>query len=190
MTQPTIKAINANPIKLNNGTVLHGGNVSSTGPIQKNLSLADTTYLPYYGSHPNLADGSPVESGTVGTQKAISAGVFAKMEENKYVGKILGTRVAQTSNTFLRSGASDISGRHPMNHYARGDRRYNITSWSYTTGAATKGGSAGVRVTYVDPETGNTQAVEPFPTKTVPGRIVFMVNGKSATRTTYSQKNG
>lgn len=183
------KAITANPVKHNNGTVLQGGNVSSTGPLANDLSLGETTYNPgFYGSRVNLGDGSVLESGTVGTMKAISAGQFAKMEDGKYVGKILGTRVAQTANTFLRSGASDIAQKRPL-HYAKGNRRYDITSWSYTTGAATKGGSAGAKVTYIDPETGSAQAMEPLPTKTVPGRLVYMVNGKTATKSVYSQNN-
>lgn len=184
------KAITANTVKHNNGTVLMGGNVSSTGPLANDLSLAETTHNPgFYGSRVVLADGSVLESGTIGTQKAISAGQFAKMEEGKYVAKILGTRVAQTSNTYLRSGAADIASRKPL-HYAKGNRRYHITSWSYTTGAATKGGSAGAKVTYIDPETGNTQASEPLPTKTVPGRLVYMINGKTPERDTYSSRNG
>lgn len=184
------KAITANTVKHNNGTVLMGGNVSSTGPLSSDLSLAETTHNPgFYGSRVALADGSPVESGTIGTQKAISTGQFAKMEEGKYVAKILGTRVAQTSNTFLRSGASDINSRVPYN-FARGNRRYHITSWSYTTGAATKGGSAGARVNYIDPETGSAQSFEPQPTKTIPGRLVYMINGKTPERDTYNSRNG
>jgi hypothetical protein len=185
----TTKAITGNAIKHNNGTILHAGNVNtSTGPIQSDLSLGETTYAPFYGSRGILADGSPLESGTIGTMKANSNGTFNKMEDGKYVAKILGTRVAGVTNNVLRSGASDIASRKPL-HYARGNRRYDITSWSYTTGAATKGGSAGALVTYIDPETGSAQAMEPKPTKAVPGRLVFMVTGKTATKTTYSQNN-
>jgi hypothetical protein len=184
------KAITGNAYKHNNGTVFHGGNVNTTtGPLQKNLSIADSTYAPYYGSHVNLGDGSVLESGTVGTQKAISGGNFASMEQGAYVAKILGTKVAGITNTILRSGASHTNTRVPFN-YAKGTRRYHITAWSYTTGAATKGGSAGGRINYYDPETGNTQAVEPYPTKAVPGRLVYMVTGKTATTDTYQAQNG
>jgi len=188
----TQKAISANTYKPegNTGVVFQGGAVDTVdGPIPRSLTIAESTdqHENTYGSKVVLAV-SPAQSGNLGTAKALAAGVFAGQEEGKYVAKILGTRVAQTDNTFLRSGASDIASRDTL-HYKHGDRALQENSWDYETGAVTKGANAGSGVYYVDPETGSTVTVEARPSKTVPGRFTFMVNGKTATNNVYSQRN-
>lgn len=117
-------------------------------------------------------------------------GTFAKMGVRQFVGTIIGNTVAGIASSVLRiPGAHFI--RFPYNP-ARGNRRYDITSWSYTTGAATKGANAGVQVLYHDIAGNNDNlAYEPFPTRAVPGELTYNAGGRNGAVTAdYSQKNG
>lgn len=181
----TTTVIAGQPTKNNGGTLLNAGTIADSAFV--NLSLAtNTDPLMNYGSkvHESV---SPASSGNVGTFRPLSAGTFGKMEVGQYVGKIVGVRIAGTDNTFLRSGAAETSDRTSL-HYARGNRRYDITDWSYTTGAATKGGNEGVLVQYVNPVGGATVAHEPFPTDAVPGELVYMVTGLTADQDDYQPR--
>lgn len=178
----TQAAISGNVTKNDGGSILHAGSIASSR--WANITLATTTdNAENYGSKVFEAV-SPTSSGNIGTFRPLSAGAFGTYEVGQFVAKVLGTRIAQTDNTFLRSGAAETASRTSL-HYARGNRRYDITDWSYTTGAATKGGNEGVLFTYTDPETGSAQAHEPFPTDAVPGRLVYMVTGKIPDQDTY-----
>lgn len=180
----TQAVISGNATKNDGGTLLHAGNVASSRFA--NLSLATNIHEAEYGSKVHEAV-SPNSSGNVGTFRPLTAGVFGKMETGQYVAKVIGTRIAQTDNTFLRSCAAETSDRTSL-HYARGNRRYDISDWSYTTGAATKGGSQGDLFTYVDPVGGGSQAFEPFPTDLVPGELVYMVTGKTPDQDDYKAR--
>lgn len=178
----TTAAISGNTTKNDGGSILHAGTIASTR--WANITLATTTdNSESYGAKV-FESVSPVSSGNVGTFRPISGGVFGQMEVGFFVAKVLGTRIAQTDDTFLRSGAAETSSRTSL-HYARGNRRYDITDWSVLTGAATKGGNEGVLFTYVDPEGGSSVSTEPFPTDSVPGKLVFMSTGKIPDQNTY-----
>lgn len=159
--------------KNNNGTVLNGGNVSSTGPLSNNLTLGKSAYSIQYGSRV-----PPANNPRVGTAPApISGGTYAVMADGKYIARyISGNVIAGVSNTVLRGPASDYS-RRPINKSEKA-RRYNIISWDYVTGAATKGGSAGASYNMVDPLVpgGSTASFDSAanPTFSVPGELVYM----------------
>ncbi len=179
----TTTAVGATVPVNDGGTILHAGTIASTR--WSNLTLATTTIdNGKYGSLVIEAGGSPGQSGNLGTLKPLSAGVFGKMEVGQFVAKVLGTRIAQTDNTFLRSGAAETASRTSL-HYGRGNRRYDIIDVSAFSGVVSKGGNEGALVTYIDPEDGTTQAFEPFPTDAVPGRLVYMVTGKTPQQDTY-----
>jgi hypothetical protein len=181
----TQAAVSGNSVKNDGGSLLHAGSIASSR--WANITLATTTdNSESYGSKVFEAV-SPVSSGNVGTFRPLNAGVFGKMEVGQFVAKVLGTRIAQTDNTFLRSGAAETASRTSL-HYARGNRRYDITDWSYTTGAATKGGNEGNLFTYVDPVGGAAQAHEPFPTDAVPGELVYLVSGKTPDQDNYKAR--
>lgn len=181
----TTKPVSGANVKNDGATVLHAGNIGSSRFT--NLSLATTLdNLSKYGSQVIEAV-SPAESSNLGTLKPLSDGVFGQMETGEYVGKVIGTRIAQTNSSFLRSCGAETSSR-TMLHYAKGNYRYDITGWSYTTGAATKGGNAGDSFTYVDPETGNTLTSEAEPTADIPGRLVYKEAKNLPVQDTYKPR--
>lgn len=162
-------------------TILQAGN--STATYVDNLSLANNLTNEPAGSKVHLAT-APSDSGNVGGIKALSAGRFAQMETGKYVGKIIGDRIAQTDNTTLKSPGSDV-GNNDSLHYGTGNRRYHITAWDYATGVATKGGSAGAAFTYYDPENDTAIGSEPRPTRSVPGEITYQYGSLTPVMTNY-----
>lgn len=128
------------------------------------------------------------DSTTAGSYKVFS-GDFAKMTKGRYVGRIIGTHIAGSTTSLMRTPASDFF-KFPI-PVAKGSRRYNITSWDYVTGAATKGANAGDLTKYHDIANNNdTLASEALPTRAVPGELQYMVTGNTATMADYSQKNG
>lgn len=182
----TTTAISGQPQKNNGASVLHAGNIDGVN-VTNNLSLATNAHdVPWATDLVYLAV-SPVSSGNVGNMKPLSAGIFNKMEEAQYVAKIIGTRIAQTDDTFLRSGAAETNDRTSL-HYSRGYRQYDVSSWDYVTGAATLGGSEGTAITFHDPVAGTTIAVEPFPTDSVPGELVYRDGSASPTQDDYKAR--
>ncbi len=126
---------------------------------------------------------------TEGFYKPFS-GDFSKMTARRYIGTTIGTHIAGTASSLMRTTASDYF-RVPYGR-AFGNRRYNVTSWNYLTGAATKGANAGDLVKYHD-ISGNvdTLAAEPFPTRAIPGELVYFNGLKGGpAMADYSQKNG
>lgn len=173
------KVISGNNYNNGGGTFLHGGTSSNTANNSQSLS-DDTHQTPV---------GSQVRNGTTyGTTKAISAGVFGSYEVGKYISSLVTSRIAQTSNTVLLGGASETVARRSGIHTSQGSRRYHITSWSYTTGLATKGGNAGDRVAFIDPATGGAQTAEPRPSNAVPGELVYMYGALTAAMSNYSAR--
>jgi len=181
----TQAAVTGNVTKNDGGTLLHAGTVASSRFV--NMTLATVTDGgDNYGSKVFEAV-SPNSSGNIGTFRPLSAGVFGKMEVGFYVAKVLGTRIAQTDDTFLRSGAAETASRTSL-HYARGNRRYDITDVSAISGVVSKGGNEGALFNYIDPVGGGAQIHEPFPTNAVPGELVYMVTGKIPDQDNYKAR--
>jgi len=171
------KTISGNDYKNVGSTLLNGG--TTTNPKTNVTSLLDHALVTRGGS-------KVINSSSVGTTKALSSGVFASYEAGKYVMYKLGSRLAGTDNTFLLTGVSH-SGVNAL-HLGRGNYRYHITGWSYTTGAATKGGNAGDAFTYFDPENNTTINVEPRPTADVPGELVYMYGALTPAMADYKAR--
>src|SRR3990167_374415 len=130
----TTTAISGQPTKNKGGTILNAGNVNAA--LANNLSLSTASYRDgNIGSKVFLAV-SPYSSGNFGTHKPLSGGVFAQMEKNQYVAMIIGTRIAQTSNTTLASGAADFAQNRDTRRVVAKYQRLHITSWNAVTGAA------------------------------------------------------
>ena len=187
MKMASTKAISGNNKQNDSSTIFHGGNVAADSKVNV-LTIAETTTNTPFGSKVHKSF-DVADSGNIGAIKALDAGVFSSYEEGEYTAKVIGTRVAQTTNNLLRSGSSDYGQNRDGLHYARGNYRYDITSWDYVTGAATKGGSAGVLVTYWDPATGTTQAMEPKPTTAVPGELVYMYGSLVPSQDDYKPRS-
>lgn len=177
----TTTAISGNPQKNNGATVLMAGNIDSSDTVTRNLTQNELAYTSGYGSSVSESVGE--------THKPLTAGVFGKMETGQYVAKILGTRVAQTDETFLRGGGAETNARK-MLHYSSGYRRLHHTAWDYVTGAVTKGGNAGDAVTFTDPADGTTIAKEPYPTDAVPGELTYHTGSSEPTTDEYKPRTG
>ena len=184
----TTTAVSGQPRRNNGGTVFNAGNFS-VGNITNGITLVENAFHKGYGTHVILADGSVGQSGNIGTQKVNSGGVFGKMEAGEYLIRTYSDRLAQQNSTVLASAGSDTTSRRSL-HYSRGYRRYNITAWSYITGAATKGASAGALVGFVDPVGGGAISFEAYPTDAVPGELVYMVTGVTPTQDDYKPRTG
>jgi len=159
------KAVSANAYKKkNSATVLGAGNVTTTGEF-----AAVTNNLTLRSSVPDqVMYGSQVTDSYA--RKVISAGNFPQSLTGNYIVKGLSPTIAGQTNTLLRSGSSEYGQkRYPKPKL--GDRRLHITSWSYTTGAATKGGSAGNTMSWgsADEAFGGTNAI--------PGELTYMITG-------------
>ena len=129
------------------------------------------------------------DSTTAGYYKPFS-GDFSKMTARRYIGTTIGTHVAGSASSLMRITSSDYF-RVPFNR-AAGYRRNHVTSWSYTTGAATKGANAGDLIKLHDIANNvDTLTSEPFPTRSVPGELVYFNGLKGGpAMSDYSQKNG
>lgn len=177
------KAFTSRAIVNNGGTALGAGD-SGTKLDELSLAANNNTYLdPGYGSKVYQAV-SPVDSGNLGTIKPYSAGVFGQMEKGEYIMRGEMSRLASTDSTLLRCPGSE-GFRKPYNA-ARGNYRYDNTSWDYVTGAVTKGGSAGASFGYINPVGGGAVTQEPFPTALVPGELCYMVTGITPTQDDYA----
>jgi len=156
----TVNAISGQPEKNAGGTILNAGSSSNS----ETNALTVRTALANESSESKVVD-------ITGVDPLISGRRFASMAEGEYIGTIIGTKIAGTTDNTLRSGASHHS--QPSMHYARGWRRKHLTGFNILTGAATYGGNAGDLSTYIDPVSGSAQAVEPYPTNAVPGEFVY-----------------
>lgn len=162
--------------------VVYGTNVTGYNTIHRvtvvtdaNNVQTDVTYTANTSTH--------------GSYKAFS-GNFGKMVSRQYVGMVIGSYVAGVASSTLR-----IPGAHFIRHgipVARGNRRYNVTSWNAVTGAATKGANAGDAVYYHDVANNNDSLqAEVMPTRAIPGELVYDSGHRSGpTMADYSQKNG
>ena len=180
----TTKAVAGSTQKNNGSTILNGGTTSN--PANNILTFAQNTVTPKPKGVVQAV--SALESGNLGTLKAVSGGNFSHQTAGEYTGMIIGTKIAGVTNNVLKSPASDKGSRKAL-HYGRGNNRYDVTTYNYFTGAATKGGNAGVAFTYWDPVAGTAIAVEPKPTSSIPGELTYMVNGVTPTQDDYKAKN-
>lgn len=176
----TQAAISGQPTKNKGGTILNAGNASAS--LINNLSLSTNGYRDgNIGSKIFLAV-SPYSSGNLGTTKPISAGVFAQMEKGKYVGMIIGSRIAQTNNTTLQSGAADFAQNRDTRRVAPTYQRLHITSWNASTGAATFGANRG------DTTTLSADHAVLHSTNAIPGELTYHTGSANPTNDDYKAR--
>lgn len=182
-TDTFVRAVSANPILIDIGTVLHVGNTDNA--IVQDLSLAATTPSPSIklGSSLTLAV-SPSESGNIGGNRALAAGRFSLHEDEEYVAKVIGKRIAQTDQTTLRSGSSDYVGNKDF-HFGEGNRAYGVESIARFTGTVTYNTHRGSGFNYWDGEAGAEVDFEILPTDAVPGRLVYRDGSPTPILDTY-----
>lgn len=159
------------------GVVLEGGDIASGGPITVAPGYTTTSFRSgVHGAHPVVSTGGMV--------KAKSTYTFAyKQVATQFIGHRYAGYINGTANTLLETGSSDTSQHRSINRLNT-TRRYNITAWSYVTGAATKGGNAGDEVDF-----GSDHAATP--SRAIPGEFVYMEgkgNDVGATQDDYDAK--
>lgn len=181
----TQRAITANPIRNNSGTML-GNGTWSTGAVTKQVTLRDSAIEDGYGSKVVQAV-SPDSSGNLGTFNSMTN--FAHFSAGQYMIRRHATTINNVADNTLRFGAADFGLRRPI-HSWTGYQRLHITSWDYVTGAATTGGEAGttVQASGIDGTVGRGADDAANPTDAVPGELVYMVTGATPTQDEYKPR--
>lgn len=161
MAQTTAKA--NQPVKNNGAVVPRGGAIATGGPV---TSAPDNLTQGYTSKGVGGTDVLSKTGSNIGTQKAVTANAFARqMVPGQYVMMRYGY-IAGSATNFLNSGAADF-GRRSI-HYKENRRSYHITSWNYTTGAATKSGDT-------NDNFGTDDAARP--TRAIPGELTLTDHG-------------
>ena len=116
------------------------------------------------------------------------AGTYNVMAEGKYIARFIsgGTLAGIANNALVFTSAQKIR-RHIDG--SNSTYRYDITSWDYVTGRATKGANAGAAYSFVDPVgggTANDSAI--IPTMAIPGEFTYLVTGQVPTNVDYAAK--
>jgi hypothetical protein len=185
MAIPYQRVISANAYKNNGGTVVMGGNATTTGggPNGPNVTnVPDLTNIVrndvYYGSKvPNAETNATIAAGsdTKPTYKPISAGTYRNFPERNFLirGSTSPTTIAGVANTIMQSPGR--RGRTRSIHYLESRRTIRITGWDYATGAATIGSVA-------SDSFGQDHAARP--TASIPGEWAYVV-GKPVTQADY-----
>lgn len=170
------KAITANDYQNCGGTVLLGGNATTSGATPAVSNVLGKGSLNYHSGRYGAS--VPVYSATSGNKKAVSAGNWAKMVANQYVIKGYCSYLGGVANTKLNSsvGAGNI---HKSIHAKTTRVTVHITSWNYATGVATKGANT-------TDDFGADNAATP--TASVPGELTYLVTGLTPTQTDYEAR--
>lgn len=167
----TIKCVSANAVKDNGATVMWGGNVPSDSKVVTNVIGRTTVgFHPFYGSN----------VGTIsGFNKPSSATPFNVMTVGKYVVIRMCTQLNSVANTILNFGAGEfVKVQNAFYRTTVRTRRLVLTGgWNYVTGRPIAATDA------IDTINGET-----FPSRSTPGRIVFMQGPKLARTTSYSAR--
>lgn len=168
----TTKAITGNTQKNDGGKIVGGGDNTSTrwGVITLRETIDATRFTG------TSEDASHVE-------KAVSGGTFSNQVAGNYISRFINSSIAGVANSTFRIPASDYN-RTPYSNYISYNRN-DITSWNRLTGAPTYGANRGVAVKLND-TAGNALANgEPFPTRAVPGELVYRTGSPNPTMSDY-----
>ena len=197
--------------KNNGATVLHGGNVDTTGPISRDLSLSETTDGNSIGT--SVSKGIEVGGSGASTTdrrgitKAVYAGTIAYTPTSNQwlmVGGNVTTTLGNRANTVLVGGNTDFDGQATVRDnihqrlfsYALGSGNgtfdvYAIPSTENTPGY-TKGGDAGSKRFYGAPSgAGDVTATDDAanPTAAVPGELTYMDGSASPITDEYQARD-
>ena len=168
-------------LSLGDRIVVYGANVTGYNTVHTVTVVTDANNVKtdvFYSA----------DTSTHGSYKAFS-GNFNAMTAGSYMGMIIGKNTSGSSISGMRIPGGDAGARKAL-HYAVGNQRYNITSWNAVTGAATKGGSAGSTVTYINIGSGSSLTSESEPSRAVPGELVYSIGKNTPTMADYAVRNG
>ncbi len=182
---PYFRAAKGSGVKNNGGTVLYGGNINTT---LNNVTQALGLTVVGFRSGANGSILSPAfvpTAGTYGircTTNAVS-GDYGKMTAGKYIMIRFTSQIAGTASSLLNSGAADF-GRLPypgnVSDRIRTQRILLNGGWNYVTGKLALG--------FGRNDFGDVLTHESFPTRAVPGRILYRTSGVSFTSQNYQAK--
>ena len=170
-------AISGQPYKNDGATVKKGGSVAVTGvgPVTKSRTLMDdATPIVYYGSKVALSSGRVGSSGNLGTYSSKTNFAY-QQRPREFLVKKGAQSVNGTANVFTTSCASSSSERMRSIAFLEGARSYGSgvsTTWSYVTGAITKGVGAGEFRSFSADHAAR-------PTNAVPGELVYKWAGEN-----------
>ena len=186
--------ISGSTTRNNGATVLGGGNIdTSTNTVSSAPSLKSflDNHSHVVGSRVLASTGTKWKPGTPSSKAAGSMAYQPTKEDPQFLIRHVASKVNNSSNTVLYSGASDKAGRRAINHLAK-NHRYHITSINYVTGIATKGGSAGNVFNYVQAGDGSTAATDDAanPSRAIPGELVYMYGALTPKQDDYKAKTG
>ncbi len=173
-------AISANPVRNNGGTVLMGGNIRAVVANQV-TPVTNALGITYLGYHSGI-NGSivPVSPSGFGATTAISGRKYAAMTAGVYIGfKWSNMTIAGTASTLLIGGAADF-GRRAENlyvGYVRTAAFIMTGGWIYQTGQPIF-------------RRDQTESIpnETVPTRAIPGKLAYIITGKTVKTDTYKAK--
>ena len=186
--------ISGSTTRNNGATVLGGGNIdTSNDTVSSAPSLKSflDNHSHVVGSRVLASTGTKWKSGITTGKGSGTLAYQPTKEDPQFLIRSVASKVNNTSNTVLYSGASDKAGRRAINHLAK-NHRYHITSIDYKTGIATKGGSAGNAFNYVQADDGSTAATDDAanPSRAIPGELVYMHGSLTPKQDDYKAKTG
>jgi hypothetical protein len=175
----TTTTLVAGVINNNVGTIMGGGTIADSA--FQDFAIRDSID---YDFSDVVKAVSPASSGNLGTQTVLSNSDFAKPNrEGKYIGMIITTEIAGVANTTLQGASADF-GYPRRTRPLLSARRLDEDSWDYETGDVTKGGSEGDSYDFHSPSGGTvSDDASGFPA--IPGELVYMVTGTTATQDDY-----
>jgi hypothetical protein len=166
------KAVSGSDYVNNGATVVGGGNIGTNAPVTNVPTTAQVL------GHRSGSNGSSVASGDYAGAKWITYGAdFATMTAGQYVIRRNCSQLAGNSYTGLQSGGN-AAGAHHSIHFNTSRSTVMIEYWLYPSGvpvyAATNPSGC---------EFGDDHAA--LPTRAIPGELVYMVTGTTATSGDY-----
>jgi hypothetical protein len=183
---PKFTTAKAGAIKNNGGTVIYGGNINTTlSNVTQSLGLSVVGY--HSGVNGSITVGPFVPTaGTYGARSitsAITGRRYNGMAAGKYIMVRFTPEIAGTATTLLNTGAADF-GRLPyparVSNRIRTQRIIMNGGYYYYTGKTILG--------FGRNDFGDVLASEAFPTRTIPGRLVFATSGQRRTVQNYAAK--
>lgn len=182
-SSPVTKASTAN----NGGTAMNAG---SSSTVLKNKTL---------GRDNQNVFGSKVVSDAVidYADPALSSGTFAYNNTKPIATRITTTLAGSVSNSFLRSGGSDLGSRRSIHRQEKVRTTRTTTAiragyWNIYTGRWTTSPTTAVD-SFWDIANDTTSATSTDnaadPTRSVPGELTYKLGQKVPVSTTYSAKN-
>ncbi len=174
---PKFTSAKAGPIRNNGGTVVYGGNINTTlGNVTQSLGIATMNIRS--GVNGSITVGPFVPTaGTYGGRSvtaAIPGRRYNSMAAGKYIMVRFTQEIAGVASNLLLNGAADF-GRLPypgrVSNRIRTQRVIMNGGYYYYTGKTING--------FGRNDYGDVLAAEPFPTRAIPGRLVFVTSGQS-----------